>query len=216
MADTYEQNLGQKSSLTTSDYIRVVGSDNVSYKQLVSAVADTIVPTTAKLVSENTFVTSLSTYGLYYCRSWTDSPSGVSLSGYLLVLPHATAGATFRKILYSTYAENAIYMRTLNNGTWTAWEKLPTRAEIDALNSKIVVINHYSVTVNDGYCRIPYPNGFDRFDTVLVQPVYSGGVLGWSSVLQLSTDDIVVYIRQGTTTPANGSVVSFKAIFIKA
>lgn len=39
MADTYEKDLAQKSSLTTSDYIRVVGSDNVSYKQLVSNVA---------------------------------------------------------------------------------------------------------------------------------------------------------------------------------
>lgn len=43
MADTYEKDLSQKSSLTTSDYVRVVGSDNVSYKQLVSAVAKTIV-----------------------------------------------------------------------------------------------------------------------------------------------------------------------------
>ena len=43
MADTYEQNLGQKSSLGTSDYIRVVGTDNVSYKQLVSDVAKKII-----------------------------------------------------------------------------------------------------------------------------------------------------------------------------
>ena len=43
MADTYEKDLGQKSSLTTSDYIRVVGSDNVSYKQLVSDVAKKII-----------------------------------------------------------------------------------------------------------------------------------------------------------------------------
>lgn len=40
MADTYEKDLAQKSSLTTSDFIRVVGSDNVSYKQLVSSVAN--------------------------------------------------------------------------------------------------------------------------------------------------------------------------------
>lgn len=38
MADTYEKDLAQKSSLTTSDYIRVVGSDNVSYKQGLSSV----------------------------------------------------------------------------------------------------------------------------------------------------------------------------------
>ena len=34
-----ERNLPSKSTLTTSDYIRVVGSDNASYKQLVSDVA---------------------------------------------------------------------------------------------------------------------------------------------------------------------------------
>ena len=43
MADTYEQNLGQKSSLTVNDFIRVVGTDNVSYKQLVSDVAKKII-----------------------------------------------------------------------------------------------------------------------------------------------------------------------------
>ena len=42
MADTYEKDLGQKSSLTTSDFIRVVGSDNVSYKQSVANVAEVV------------------------------------------------------------------------------------------------------------------------------------------------------------------------------
>ena len=43
MADVYEKNLSQKTTLTMSDYIRVVGSDNVSYKQLVSDVANKII-----------------------------------------------------------------------------------------------------------------------------------------------------------------------------
>lgn len=47
MADVYEQNLASKSTLTTSDYIRVVGSDNVSYKQLVSDVAKKVIETYA-------------------------------------------------------------------------------------------------------------------------------------------------------------------------
>ena len=38
MADTYEKDLAQKSSLTTSDFIRVVGSDNNSYKQGMASV----------------------------------------------------------------------------------------------------------------------------------------------------------------------------------
>jgi hypothetical protein len=47
MADVYEKNLGSKTSLTMNDFIRVVGSDNVSYKQLVSDVADKIITTYA-------------------------------------------------------------------------------------------------------------------------------------------------------------------------
>lgn len=43
MVDTYEKNLAQKSSLTVNDFIRVVGTDNVSYKQLVSNVAKKII-----------------------------------------------------------------------------------------------------------------------------------------------------------------------------
>lgn len=43
MADVKEQNLSSKSSLTVSDYLRVVGSDDVSYKQLVSDVAKKII-----------------------------------------------------------------------------------------------------------------------------------------------------------------------------
>ena len=38
-----ERNLPQKTTLTTSDFIRVVGSDNASYKQLVSDVAKKII-----------------------------------------------------------------------------------------------------------------------------------------------------------------------------
>ena len=45
MADVYEKNLNSKASLTVNDYIRVVGSDNVSYKQLVSDVANKIITT---------------------------------------------------------------------------------------------------------------------------------------------------------------------------
>lgn len=43
MADVWEKDLAQKSSLTVNDFIRVVGTDNVSYKQLVSDVAKKII-----------------------------------------------------------------------------------------------------------------------------------------------------------------------------
>ena len=43
MTDVYEKNLDAKSSLEMTDFIRVVGSDTVSYKQLVSDVANKII-----------------------------------------------------------------------------------------------------------------------------------------------------------------------------
>ena len=43
MTDVYEKNLDAKSSLAMTDFIRVVGSDTVSYKQLVSDVANKII-----------------------------------------------------------------------------------------------------------------------------------------------------------------------------
>lgn len=42
MADVFEQNLPSKANLTTSDYIRVVGVDNASYKQSISDVMSDI------------------------------------------------------------------------------------------------------------------------------------------------------------------------------
>lgn len=43
MADAYEQNLAQKTDLTISDYVRVVGTDDNSYKQPMADVAQKIV-----------------------------------------------------------------------------------------------------------------------------------------------------------------------------
>lgn len=45
MADTYfdEKDLGRKSSLSVNDFIRIVGTDNASYKQLISDVAKAII-----------------------------------------------------------------------------------------------------------------------------------------------------------------------------
>lgn len=55
MADVYEKNLSQKTTLAMTDYLRVVGSNNVSYKQLVSDVANKIITqyTGASLAGSN-------------------------------------------------------------------------------------------------------------------------------------------------------------------
>lgn len=128
----FESNLGAKSSLTTSDYIRVVGSDNESYKQLVSGVADVINPLLAKVLSGDHDANTYSTIGLYYCGGWSNQPTGASAAGYLMVLPHRT-DTSYKKQIYSPYSTNDLYIRTMNGGTWTAWEKMPTRAELTSV-----------------------------------------------------------------------------------
>lgn len=41
-----------------------------------------------------------------------------------------------KQIAYAYSSGNISYERLCNNGTWGNWEKLPTRAEVDALNSR--------------------------------------------------------------------------------
>ena len=81
---------------------------------------------------------------------------------------------------------------------------------------QIEIVPHTDKTITSGYCQISYPDGYDSSCTLIIQPIYlSGGILGWSSAVQLQASVINIYVRQGTTTPANNSKVSFEAIFIK-
>ena len=61
---SFESGLGAKSNLTSSDYIRVVGSDNVSYKQPLTALGSGMLPYIQyrASVDANDFQTS----GVYY------------------------------------------------------------------------------------------------------------------------------------------------------
>lgn len=101
-------------------------------------------------------------------------------------------------------------------GSSVAGSAQSVKSALDTLNSKIAVSTHISVTVSDGFCRIPYPDGFDRNASIFIQPLYvSGGVIGWESTLQLTLTDVIVYIRQNGSSPASGAIVSFKALFVK-
>ena len=54
MADVKEMNLASKSSLAGTDFLRVVGNDNVSYKQLISDVGEYIAKTYVGMVKSDT------------------------------------------------------------------------------------------------------------------------------------------------------------------
>ena len=150
MADVYEQNLASKSTLTTTDYIRVVGSDNVSYKQLVSDVAKKII----------------------------ENYTGSTLAG----------------------------------------SAQSVKSAVDSLNSKTAHdVRHTNIVINNGYCQISYPTGYTNSDVVIIQPDYdNASLMGWTPVIQKAANTLIIYVRQGTVTPADGSKVTFRAVFFKA
>lgn len=127
--DTYEKDLGQKSSLATSDFIRVVGSDNVSYKQPLTALGSGMLPYIQykSSVDANDYQTS----GVYYLSSnCTNMPAA-----YMFLAVYRGNGAS--DILQHAFslAGEVYARRRTSSGTWVAWQKMPTRAEIDALNT---------------------------------------------------------------------------------
>lgn len=138
MADTYEKDLGQKTSLTVSDYIRVVGSDNVSYKQLVSNVMGTMGVIRKDLTTSITAYADTLVVGcMQLIRIATndvatvDVPSGYQYSGGIIYRETSTESVI---VLYRANADG-VAIRRKYNGAWASWVIQPTRAEVDALNS---------------------------------------------------------------------------------
>ena len=144
MADVYEQNLGQKSSLTTSDFIRVVGSDNVSYKQPVEDVlyaGGVRYKAFATGTAFSDFADSCNigitfSYTRYPSQS-SDSPTSITARCAITVCRAYSDEITMSVTIFGNATENIIYERR-KFGTWGSWVQLPTRAEIDALKSKFI------------------------------------------------------------------------------
>ena len=112
MADTYEKDLAQKSSLTVNDFIRVVGTDNVSYKQLVSDVA--------KKVIENY--------------------TGSSLAGSSQSVKSALDALNSKSIAYRGVLSSSDDCNTLTQGVYTFNTSLPQNAPSGAQYGTLIVI----------------------------------------------------------------------------
>ena len=133
MADTYEKDLGQKSSLTMSDFIRVVGSDNVSYKQSVANVAE-VVNSALSAGLQNGNIDNLrgNTFGWIQANNSSGTqPSGFAY--YLLQTVKSGNGQSAQ--IAMELGTGKMASRVFANNSWSAWEKHPTRAEIDALTT---------------------------------------------------------------------------------
>jgi hypothetical protein len=117
---SFESGLSAKSSLTTSDYIRVVGSDNACYKQLVSDVADLMLTRFGKTATYTGDLNTLNTNGYWYCSSGASNlPTGLTV-GHLVV----TRVGTRAMQICVQYTGDATYVRTSADGgsTWGAWK----------------------------------------------------------------------------------------------
>lgn len=140
-----ESALPQKSLVSTDDFLRVVGSDGSSYKQKVPSVSDSIMMGAAKTIPSGS-VNDLTTPGMYYCYS---AVTGLPTTGLYRVRVEYYGGA------YNQYANpngsNDIYFRTYSNGAWGSWVKMPTRAEVDALNSKTLKQEIFEFNVSGGW-----------------------------------------------------------------
>ena len=157
MADVYEQNLGQKSNLTTHDFIRVVGSDNVSYKQLVSTVMttmgiDALNNNMGASLSSGTDLNTLvlptndkkiKVYRGENLSQMTNKPSGVTGAWPFCLMLLPIGGAYTKQILHiygTDTTPDYVYVRTqtyLAGGVvWTDWQQSPTRAEMDTALTK--------------------------------------------------------------------------------
>lgn len=164
MADVYEQNLSQKSSLTVNDFIRVVGSDNVSYKQVLPNVAKIIIEnyTGSVLAGGNRSIKDAIGRAVTYTGDIDTPPHGTwtlhapvnstgtkpqELGGNAFVIL-SFAGYTGSTLVYgcqlavgfgSTKVATRYAGYNTSGATWSAWEVLPTRAEVDALNRNSVL-----------------------------------------------------------------------------
>ena len=144
MADVYEQNLASKSTLTTTDYIRVVGSDNVSYKQLVSDVAKKIIENYTGSTLAGSAQSVKSALDSLNSKMGTAVAAGSSVldvqtTSFLVVSPQATdiplagfgfigcmvySSSSFAFIVLSAYSTGRLfYAYKKSDGSWAAWKE---------------------------------------------------------------------------------------------
>ena len=153
MADTYEKDLAQKSSLTTSDYIRVVGSDNVSYKQGVPSVLAgmglSLYYTDTNSTSDGS--TDSDRYKMSFQRvltTFSNSSPTVNRTYPIMIVTSGTSAGTFAGVVnvtstamrflvsYGNSNYSGQFVRSSN--TINAFERMPYRAEVDALTNKSI------------------------------------------------------------------------------
>lgn len=164
-------------------------------------------------------------------------PSGGSTSTYFFRVLIYDSGGTLVDYMTDTGDGNefeitdaSYYIRpfvsvnqgtTAPNGTWKPMiydVRLASDEFVPWYASRTFVKEEITLTISSGYTTLNYPAGINNNEYFLpiIQPVYlSSGLLGWTASLQKHGDTACyLYVRQGTTTPANNSQIRFNAIWI--
>ena len=85
--------------------------------------------------------------------------------------------------------------------------------------TQMIVKEEITLSLTSGAGSLAYPSGItnNAYFLPIIVPMYiSGGIVGWSYTLQKSGDTgCNLYVRQGTTVPANNTQVRFMAIWIR-
>ena len=99
-----------------------------------------------RLDSRNLLTDTISP-GYYYVIGATGIPTGASSNGYLRVYGRKSDLSILKVMEYRPYNSTNTYV-SMKKGSesWSGWEKLPTRAEMDALNSK----EAFNITASTG------------------------------------------------------------------
>lgn len=88
---------------------------------------------------------------------------------------------------------------------------------IEHIPHNMAIIHYSDMSLTTGALSIPYPTGYTSADNVIIQPIYGTTyLLGWTATVQKTSSLVYLYVRQGTTLPADGSKIAFTAFFIKA
>lgn len=139
MADVYEKDLAAKSSLTSSDYIRVVGSDNVSYKQPMNSVLNVFNLVFSSASDMDAKLANLPQSHAYTFFSGNNEVltifgTGSSSVRGIVAKPTSTL-ADFTLWTGVTPTKMYTFRMTLSTHDITFFTEWPTRAEVDALKS---------------------------------------------------------------------------------
>lgn len=127
MADIYEQNLGSKANLTTSDYIRLVGSDNASYKQPITQfpkVLDSSVSNVGGVTSND----------LVRIQTASGNPAFVKVSDFMSTVDISSTWMGIQNRVESGTAELAYPVGTQIADTWAESTSASYTTQWDVVN----------------------------------------------------------------------------------